>query len=235
MRCISLGNAQSSEQTGGNQWEIFSYLEQQKGDPESKRFKKELSVLWKWKEELHKLQCIDAKKEIDPFLDFFVAAISNEYYHYTSSKKKAWSIVRNILCFLCITFFPAFTTVALSLITFILGFISGEQQEMPSVVCVLGGIAAFLAVILAGVYPKWLSLKSDRETWVRHSASYHRLRLAMNQFLISPRGQEDFCQLKRQTFAIMEQNLDQFVLNLSGKGMASRRNVTETKENSNGR
>ena len=195
MRCISVGNEQSSEQTGVNQWEIFSYLEQQKDNSESERFKKELSDLWKWKEELHKLQCIDTKKEIDPFLDFFVAAISNEYYHYTSSKKKAWSIVRNVLCFLCITFFPAFTTVALSLITFILGFISGEQQEMPSVVCVLGGIAAFLAVFLAGVYPNWLNLKSDRGTWVRHSASSHRHRLAMNQFLISSRRHAVFCKL----------------------------------------
>lgn len=220
MRRILLNDSGSSKQTIENEWKIVSQLEQQKDNPECERFKNELSDLWKWKEELHKLQCI--KKEIEPFLDFFIAAISNEYYHYTSSKKKAWSIVRNILCFVCITFFPVFAAVALSLITFILGFITGEQQEIPSVICVLGGLAVLLAVILAGVYPKWLSLKSDRETWVRHSASYHRLRLAMNQFLISPRGQEDFCRFKRQTFAIMEQNLDQFVLNMSGRGMAAR-------------
>ena len=70
MRHILLNDSGSSKQTIENEWKIVSQLEQQKDNPECERFKNELSDLWKWKEELHKLQCI--KKEIEQYYFFWL-------------------------------------------------------------------------------------------------------------------------------------------------------------------
>ena len=60
------------------------------------------------------------------------------------------------------------------------------------------------------------------ETWSRHSLCLNRLCLALNKFAVSDRLAADFNELQKDTFEILEQNLDQFAMNLSSKGLAVR-------------
>ena len=61
------------------------------------------------------------------------------------------------------------------------------------------------------------------ETWVRHSLCDSRLRLALSKFAtIHQPAKDDFDRLVESTFEILEQNLDQFALNMCPNGMALR-------------
>lgn len=61
------------------------------------------------------------------------------------------------------------------------------------------------------------------ETWVRHSLCDSRLRLALSKFAtIQQPAKADFDRLVESTFEILEQNLDQFALNMCPNGMAPR-------------
>jgi hypothetical protein len=84
---------------------------------------------------------------------------------------------------------------------------------------------AFSLVIgfcLLQMYLEWAKNKNDKETWVRHSTCYERLNLALSQFALSKQEESDFQRLMDTTFSILEQNLDQFALNLSSRGVAKR-------------
>lgn len=61
------------------------------------------------------------------------------------------------------------------------------------------------------------------ETWIRHTLCDARLRLALSKFAAQERPtNEDYNELVKSTFAILEQNLDQFAVNMCPKGMAFR-------------
>ena len=60
------------------------------------------------------------------------------------------------------------------------------------------------------------------ETWSRHSLCLNRLCLALNKFAVSDQLAADFNELQKDTFEILEQNLDQFAMNVSSKGLAVR-------------
>ena len=61
------------------------------------------------------------------------------------------------------------------------------------------------------------------ETWIRHTLCDARLRLALAKFAIPEHPtNEDYKELVQSTFAILEQNLDQFAVNMCPKGMAFR-------------
>lgn len=61
------------------------------------------------------------------------------------------------------------------------------------------------------------------ETWIRHTLCDARLRLALSKFAAQEHPTiEDYNELVKSTFAILEQNLDQFAVNMCPKGMAFR-------------
>lgn len=61
------------------------------------------------------------------------------------------------------------------------------------------------------------------ETWIRHTLCDARLRLALSKFASSNNPtKEDYEALVQSTFAILEQNLNQFAVNMCPNGMALR-------------
>jgi len=85
-------------------------------------------------------------------------------------------------------------------------------------------ILAVLSVIYFGSssFLQWRNLKKPKETWVRHSARYNRLFIILAAFALSNKQSEDYEKLVTDTFAVLQQNLDQFVLNLSSYGLAQK-------------
>lgn len=68
------------------------------------------------------------------------------------------------------------------------------------------------------------------ETWSRHTLCDARLRLALSKFAVSNHPtKEGYEELVQSTFAILEQNLDQFAVNMCSNGMALRQ-TNETGE-----
>ena len=65
------------------------------------------------------------------------------------------------------------------------------------------------------------------ETWTRHSLCYSRLCLALDEFAVSEGKMEDFQALEKRTFRILQQNLDQFAVNVSPHGLAGRAQVDD--------
>ena len=60
------------------------------------------------------------------------------------------------------------------------------------------------------------------ETWVRHTLCHSRLTIALSKFVVSRRLRADYEELVNSTFAILDQNLDQFALNMNDNGLAER-------------
>ena len=104
--------------------------------------------------------------------------------------------------------------------TFLVAWLCGEGAAAGASWFVLA--LAALAATLAACYNKWHNMKNDKETWVRHSGCYNRLNLILQKFAFSARDNAAYDLLVKETFAVLEQNLDQFVLNLSTNGLAER-------------
>lgn len=178
---------------------------------------KDLDIFHKW---CNEAASANLKKESACFSSFFEDALLGAYIRYYKSKKKAWSNGRMIGRFLCALIAPVLAAGILSVIT------AGiEIPLMP--VGFLGAGIVVLIWLSTSIYSEIQKKHAYDETWVRHSACYGRLRLALSVFLISSRTEKDFQTLVAKAFSVLEQNYDQFVLNLSQKGMAK---VTVDKE-----
>lgn len=147
------------------------------------------------------------------FWEFFQDAILESFFCYSHSKGKAWLLCRNLLFFLCSALLPVVAAIVL-------------QFAMPDNVTslalaglILAGCTVFILVFFFA-YTKWYELCADRETWVRRSVCYGRLRLALSRFVVSSQGKKDYQTLISATFEILQGNYDVFIQNLSADGAA---------------
>lgn len=149
------------------------------------------------------------------FFVFFKDAILSAYCRYIAVKEKAWSSKRNIFMLICSALLPVLSG-AVSL------WISIQISSTKGTTSFLIGIGLGIIWLVLYLYYKSNQKRAYYETWVRHSVCYARLHLALSAFLISPRSDKEFETFVSSVFAILEQNLDQFALNLSVRGMAPR-------------
>lgn len=161
----------------------------------------------------------DRKKK---FYSFFENAIVGSFCRYRKSKTSTWSIMKNWLKVLGIAVLPVLSSQVIM-------WLDAEKQT------IFGNsipVAAAILVVFCSIqmYLEWAKNKNDKETWVRHSVCYERLNLALNKFVLSKKKDGDFQNLMNDTFAILEQNLDQFALNLSSNGAAERLEISMTEE-----
>lgn len=161
------------------------------------------------------------------FFTFFQDAILGAYYRYMRTKQKAWSWLRNVLNVALTVLIPAVSTVGMQALTeYVLPLIAEEsavsvdEHTMTSKL-VIGGVIG-LGWMIAYLYLKMSENRQYKETWVRHSVCYSRLHVALSAFAVSAKTEQDYEALVAATFAILNQNLDQFALNMSSHGMASR-------------
>ncbi len=148
------------------------------------------------------------------FFVFFQDAVLGAYGRFQNSKSKAWSKSRNLILLFCSAALPV-------LAAFVLQIVSDGEDLLASTGVV--GLSVVIAIwLFSQIYSGWQEFNAYRETWVRHSACYGRLRLALSRFLLSPRSSVDYNAFVTETFCILEQNYEQFVLNLSKKGAVAR-------------
>lgn len=153
----------------------------------------------------------NSKKE---FYEFFKKTLEEAKKRYNSSKERAWSFRENMVTILAFVAAP----VLFSILTFF-----WEQYKDISYVGKFWLFALVLGVyFLLGCLQQWKQKKNASETWVRRSTYYHRLCIALAAFIFSDQCMDDYKRLVQDTIAIEEQNLDQFTLNLSPKGLAKR-------------
>lgn len=163
------------------------------------------------------------------FSTYFQDTLLGAYYRYRTTKHKAWS-AREILLVSCRPLLVAVLIAGGSSLLealFSVAFFSVDMGDskvfhFTGILLSAGVTAAFLFLVgLAFLYAisTMRENRSYRETWVRHSAAYGRLRLALSRFLLSEQKTEDLQELEERTFSILEQDYDQFVANLSGHGM----------------
>lgn len=161
----------------------------------------------------------DGKKE---FYAFFENAIVGSFCRYRKSKTSTWSLMKNVLKVLGIAVLPVLSSLVIMLL-------DTEKQTFFG-----DSIPAAAAILVAfgsiQMYLEWAKNKNDKETWVRHSVCYERLNLALSKFVLSQKRDNDFQNLMNDTFAILEQNLDQFALNLSSNGVAERPEISLTED-----
>lgn len=152
------------------------------------------------------------------FFQFFSDAIVGAYARYTESKKRAWSPAGIFIAHVSAVLIPVLSGVLVYLFS---------DNNLLSTGSISLSIGIFLASLwlLMSIYQKLQGKRSYDETWVRHSICYNRLHLALSSFLTSPRTEEDYKLLVTDVFAILNQNLDQFAMNLSAHGMATRFNA----------
>lgn len=149
------------------------------------------------------------------FYHFFSTTLENAKKRYGTSKRHAWSFPENMVTIIAFVATP----VIFSILTYIL-----EQYKNISYVGKFGLYVFLLAVyVTLSCLLQWQQKKNASETWVRRSAYYHRLCIALGVFVFSDQRMDDYKRLVQDTFAILEQNLDQFTLNLSPNGLVERR------------
>lgn len=154
----------------------------------------------------------DEKKKA--FAEFFESALVGSFLRYRSSKKKTWGRGQNVLLVIAAPTVSALYGVGIALL-------SAEDSVLAGAPLPIVMGAAVVGVLAAG-YTRWHGMKNDRETWVRHSVCYNRLNLLLQRFILSAQSEEDYNALVRDAFGILEQNLDQFTLNMSANGLAQR-------------
>lgn len=123
----------------------------------------------------------------------------------------------------------------LPILTILMGFVEKVEIDMTqflAAVAVGAGISIPLGILkrreqtkdetARAVAEEEAKHKYD-ETWIRHTLCDSRLRLALSKFAASANPtKEDYDILVKSTFEILEQNLDQFAVNMCPNGMASR-------------
>lgn len=146
---------------------------------------------------------------------YFEEAIIGAYCRYVTTKKKAWSPFKN----LCVDIAASMIPIASGLLLF---WFSKDNVWSVGTVGLIVGITLAVVWFLLEVFQTAQERRAYNETWVRHSACYGRLRLAMSRFLTSNREYSDYEDFVEDVFSILEQNYDQFTVNLSTNGMAPR-------------
>ena len=173
------------------------------------------------------------------FFTYFQDAVISAYCRYIHYKKKNWGAapqwskmnakekkkhVRDIV----FSLIPAGTTFGFPAVTgFAERFLNaGENNVMHIIAAAAFGVIIAVPIEIVrqkGLDQEMLEKKHKYdETWVRHSLCDSRLRLALSQFVTSGQTRGDYEELRKSSFAILEQNLDQFAVNLCPNGMASR-------------
>ena len=156
------------------------------------------------------------------FYSFFENTIVGAFCRYRKSKTATWSLKKNWLKVLGIAVLPVLSSLVILLL------------DKANQTIIGNSIPAAAAILVAScsiqMYLEWAKNKNDKETWVRHSACYERLNLALSKFVLSEKEDDDFQRLMSDTFAILEQNLDQFAQNLSANGAAERPEISLTED-----
>lgn len=183
-------------------------LYKQASQVELTSFVEEMDVLAKWEEKSRQ-----KGEKNTRFFVFFEDAILGAYYRYYHSKKAAWSMISNGLFFICSAVLPVVGATMLQ-------FATAETVSPLALTGLVLASVIVLAWLFANTYKKWHELCDHRETWVRHSVCYGRLRLALSRFVVSRQEEKDYEILVSSTFEILEQNYDQFLQNLSTHGVA---------------
>lgn len=147
------------------------------------------------------------------FFNFFRDAAYGALYRYLVAKEKAWSWKSTIIPVICAGA-PAFLGSAVSL------WNKTSENSFLLPTAILSVVIAVVA--FSYVYSELRTKRNYYETWVRHSACFYRLSLELSRFILSPKADVDFNTLKKKTFAILNQNLDQFTLNMSSNGLAEK-------------
>lgn len=153
----------------------------------------------------------EIKQSRDYFFGFFKNTIIDVFCKYMSTKEKAWSKPRNIMVFICTAVLPALSAL-------ILRWATGGDDDFAAR---FGMIAVILLIVLWVVIfnlSEWQKMRSYRETWVRHSLCYRRLRLALCKFLSSVRSDKDLEAFMAETYNVLSENYNHFQVNMSGDG-----------------
>lgn len=169
--------------------------------------------------------CKENKKT--EFFTYFQDALVGAYYSYSYTKQKNWSKKRDriaLICRACLAAIPVVVVpVVISVATKLFAgeLALADNKTMLIIGGVLAAVIAMMGLVMY-IYNEKYKKSDYHETWVRHSLRNSRLQLAMNEFLVSERSETDYEKLVNNTFAILEQNLDQFAVNMCPKGVASR-------------
>ncbi len=158
----------------------------------------------------------------DYFFQFYQDAVIGAYYRYLQTKGNAWSSMQNAKLWIGSALFPILSSLLLQMLT--------HEAD------VLLGATGLLATSVIGIiwlvslmYQETAKKRAYDETWVRHSICYNRLHLALSAFLSSDRTKKSFGEFINAAYNILDQNLDQFALNLSSHGIAPREKVERVK------
>lgn len=144
------------------------------------------------------------------FEDEFIGA----YCRYVTAKKKAWSPLKNLCADLGTSLIPV--TSGLCLFLF-----SKDTEWSVGTVGLVAGIILAVFWVLSLCFQAAQKRRAYRETWVRHSTCYGRLRLALCRFLASNQNNINFVEFADDVFSILEQNYNKFSMNLSNNGSIS--------------
>ncbi len=186
----------------------------------SRQDKVDYAMMRKNLEDLHKQAGNDSKKK--EFADFFENVLVGAFCRYRTSKKKAWGKWHNVALLLATACVPLISTCLVAWLESGEGYLAGVSTIAISAVLTLG--------VLSVAYIEWSKKKNDEETWVRHSVCYGRLNLLLQRYMFSEDKEQAYPLFVESTFAILDQNLDQFALNLSTNGLAERQGLKSEKD-----
>lgn len=163
------------------------------------------------------------------FFQYFQDAAIGAYYRFARTKEKAWSNKEDQKLIHRLRTVSYASPVIMPVVSTAVTWLTQGGFVMPENQVYLFGAGAIATVILLLVCIGRIKMcehdEEERkhnyyETWVRHSMCNSRLQLALNVFLLSERTDTDYEKFIKDTFAILDRNIDQFAVNMCPRGVA---------------
>lgn len=182
-------------------------------------------------EDLKKLDEWCQQNDKKEFFQYFQDASIGAYYRFAQTKDKVWSNEKNLALIKQLSSLSYASPIIMPVVAAITTALEQGTIVLPEntpylfIAGVIGTVMLVLTSVVRIAVCKHKENESKRnyyETWARHSLCNSRLRLAMSEFLVSEQTDSDYQKFVSSTFAVLEQNLDQFAVNMCPKGMASR-------------
>lgn len=179
---------------------------------------------WQLKQSLDDLKTYykDELRANTVFADLFEQMLWETYFKRLKNKRLTWNFflvaLESVLGFICSA---TMASIALQTLNSIIqNKLSSQTNDAIALVGTFQkGLMGIVILLLFVISARWFQKHKYRQTWVRHSQSFHALNMSLIKFLYTTaRTEKDRKEFEEEVFRLLNDNLSRFSLNMEHNG-----------------